>query len=69
MAGTPLLVIVDDQRTDSFSFGPKAWNTSTLASWFNGTGQVPDFASNTSSQLGTIFMKFQGKVFFAKYLV
>ncbi|KAF8797548.1 hypothetical protein BYT27DRAFT_7125254 [Phlegmacium glaucopus] len=60
MASAPLLIVVDDKRTDSIFFGPKDWNTSTLTPWFNGTEQVPSFASKGSNQFGTIFMKFQG---------
>lgn len=59
MAVAPLLVIVDD-TDDYISYGPASvtWNVSTLVNWFNGTGHVPGFASNSSG--GTISMEFEG---------
>jgi hypothetical protein len=69
MTSAPLLIVIDDKRTDSLSFGPTDWNTSALAPWFNGTEQVPDFASNSRGQFGTISMEFQGKgVFYQRLL-
>lgn len=59
----PLLIIIDDKRTDYISFGPTDWNISTLAPWFNGTEQAPGFASQGSGQFGTISMNFQGESF------
>jgi hypothetical protein len=34
-----LLIIVDDTRTDSFTFGSQ-WSVNTVDPWFNGTGHV-----------------------------
>ena len=57
-----LLTIIDDTRTDSFTFGPPDWNINTLNPWFNGTGHVPPSDSG-----GQLSMTFNGNSF-AKYL-
>ena len=50
-----LLIVVDDTRTDSFTFGPTDWNIDTLNPWFNGTGHVPPNQNNSQ-----LFMTFNG---------
>ena len=52
-----LSIIVDDTRTDSFTFGPPDWSVNTVNPWFNGTGHV-------SPQSGQLSMTFNGESFY-----